>query len=162
MEIRGIVGVLAPNEIKPGTFFVQSDRDTGAWTCLRVTQPDAGSKPRTWDVVFDRPDRHGISFWEPEDVEPIAVLPTIAIRIDPTSLLGTQYSTNFRPQTLVVAGADVFLKAKSGRIGNLTINLRTGEVASPPADWVAFSRWSLVVDGDDGEVVLFSWNGEGA
>lgn len=162
MEIRGIAGVLVPNDIKPGTFYVQSDRESGTWICLRVSEADIGPKPRKWDVVFDRPDRHGIFFCECQDVEPVAELPPVAIRIDPTSLLGSQYSTNFRTQMLVVAGTDVFLKAQNGAIGNLTVSLRTGEVASPPSDWIAFSRWSLVMDGDDGEVVLFSSNGESA
>lgn len=162
MELRGIAGVVAPNDIKPGLFHLQSDYDGGTWLCLRVGQSGEQHKGRIWDIVFDRPDRHGIFVSEPRDVEPVVALPPISIRIDHTSLVGTQFSTNFTPSMIAVAGREPFVKTPSSRDGSLTFNLATGEVASPPSGWVGFSKWSLIIDRGDDEITLFSCNANGS
>lgn len=162
MELRGIASVVEPRDIELGLFYLQSDHDGGTWLCLRVGQSDGHHESRIWDIVFDRPDRHGIFFSEPRDVAPVVALPPISVRIDHTSLVGTQFSTNFGSPMIAVAGPDAFVKTTYNNRGSLTFNLATGEVVSPPSGWVAFSRWSLVIDGDNGEIALFSNSASGS
>lgn len=162
MELRGIAGVVASDDIKPGLFHLQSDPDGGTWLCLRVGQSGGHHQPKIWDIVFDRLDRHGIFYSDPFDIQPGVTLPPISVRIDHTSLVGTQFSTNFRAPMIAVAGKEAFAKTPVDRHGSLTFNLATGEVASPPTGWVCFSRWSLIIDRGDDEIALFSCNANGS
>jgi hypothetical protein len=157
MELRGIAGVVAPNDIKPGLFYLRTNGDGGSWLCLRIGRNDDQHEPRIWDVVFDRPDRHGIFFSEPDDYEPVVALPPVSIRIDRASLSGNQFSTTFRPPLIAVVGKEVFVQATGNRHGSLTFSLASGMVVSRPSDWVAFSRWSLVIDDGDDEITLCSY-----
>lgn len=157
MELRGIAGVIAPNDIKPGLFYLRPDNDGGTWLCLRLGCGDDLRERRVWEIVFDRPDRHGIFFSEPEDIEPVIALPPVCIRVDRDSFAGSQFTTSFRPPLIAVVGKEVFVKATGSRDGSLTFNLGSGMIVSSPTAWVAFSRWSLVIDDGDNEVTLCSY-----
>lgn len=162
MDMRGIGGVVASDDIEPGLFHLQRNPEGGTWLCLRVALPDGNEPSRSWDIVFDRLDRHGIFFSEPQDVEPVVALPPVSLRINPASLAGSEFSTNFNTPLIAVAGQVAFARAANGGRGGLTFNLATGEVVSPPSGWLAFSEWSLVMDRGDEEIVLFSAGAEGS
>lgn len=47
MELRGITGVLAPEEIVPGRFLLP-DHEGGLLLCLRVALPEAERESKSW------------------------------------------------------------------------------------------------------------------
>ena len=159
--LRGIAGTASPGEIATGSFNLQPDHDGGSWLFLRVAGPPQGDAPGpAWDMVFDRQDRHGIFLQEPSGVEPVAALPSVSVRIDRTSKMGSPYSSTIRAGMLSVVGQSAFVTAHWGRGGRWTANLATGQVAepNPPAGWMSFSKWSLVMDDGDEEITLVSYD----
>lgn len=158
MELRGIKSVAGPGEISPGTFFLQPNHDGDHWLTLRVAGPDDGGERRpAWDLVFDSTARHGIFLTEPNGIEPAAILPPVALRVDRAARMGSAMTSMLTPGMLAVKGGEIFLVAKWERgMGRSTINLTTGEATtgSLSMGWLSFSAWSLVLDGSDGEVVL--------
>ena len=87
-------------------------------------------------------------------------LPAVSVRIDRTSNMGSPYSSTIRAGMLSVVGQSAFVTAHWGRGGRWTANLATGQVAepNPPAGWMSFSKWSLVMDDGDEEITLVSYD----
>lgn len=160
MDLRGIAGVVAPNEIRPGLFHLRSDPGGKSCLCLRVALSDEHQQePQIWDVIFDRKDRHGMFFADARDVEPVVALPPIHVRINPSSLSGHRLSSSLRPGMLAIVGQNAFVRVPGDSVRGIVVNLGTGTAytSGPPSDWMAFSEWSFVVDDGDKEITLISY-----
>ncbi|MCA0210897.1 MAG: hypothetical protein LCH74_17695 [Proteobacteria bacterium] len=161
--LRGIVGVVYPAALKPGQFYVRSDYAGGRWLalCVGAAAGDGGSQDR-WELVFDRPDQSGPFLQVPSDSEPVALLPPVAVRVDPVAAAASPYiGQSFKGQ-LLVAGHSCFVIAPFERgIGRATIDLASGMQAatSLPDGWLGFSDWSLVVGDGDEEKILMRYGG---
>lgn len=158
MALRGISEVVSPAGMTTGNFYRQSNHNGGSWLFLRVAGPASGSaNARAWDLVIDPDARNGTCLTEPGGHEPAALLPPVSVRVDPDSRLDSPMSSALRPGTLAVRGKEAFVVAGwHNGIGQCIVNLETGETV--PGDlgmaWLSFSRWSLVIDEGDREIVL--------
>ena len=78
-------------------------------------------------------------------------------RDQPTRAAGKSDFVDPPPGTLVVRGKEAFVAAGwHNGIGQCIVNLKTGETVAGDLGmaWLSFSRWSLVIDEGDREIVL--------
>lgn len=158
MALRGISEVVSPAGMTTGNFYRQPNHNGGSWLFLRVAGLASDSaKARAWDLVIDPGVRNGMCLAEPGGREPAALLPPVSVRVDPDSRLESPMSSSLRPGTLAVRGKDAFVAAGwQNGIGHCIVNLETGETVADDLGmaWLSFSRWSLVIDEGDREIVL--------
>jgi hypothetical protein len=85
----------------------------------------------------------------------LVALPPVSVRVDAPSLSGTIYTMRLVAGVFGVTGDEPFVMASTGRWGAFSVSLSSGKVlqgAMP--QFAAFSRWSLVIDDAEQEVVI--------
>jgi hypothetical protein len=160
--ILGIERVVDVREVEPGRFYLRLDynEDPEVFQCICIGERDGGVpdlKALRFAPGTDRP----LGIESLPDHGPVVALPEVHIRVDAPSMFGTNYTSSIRAETFLVSGNEAFVAAPTGFRGWSLINISNGRpvIDNWKADWVAFSRWLLVID-DNGEEIPIASFGE--
>jgi hypothetical protein len=160
--IRGIEQVVDVREVEPGRFYLRLDYDEGTtvFQCIRIggKEDDVPNLKALWFAPgTDRP----LGIEDLPNHGPVVALPEVHIRVDAPSMSGTNYTSNVCAGTFLVSSDEAIVAVPTGSRGWTMVNISTGRPIADNwrADWVAFSRWLLVID-DNGEEIPIASFGE--
>lgn len=161
--ILGIKRVIDVREVEPGRFYLRLDyneEDATVFQCIRVGERDDGV-PDLKALWFTPGTNRPLGIESLPHNGPVVELPEVHIRVDAPSMFASNYTSGVRAGMFFVSGEEAFVAAPLDFRGWTTINISTGRpvVGNWTADWLAFSRWLLVID-DNGEEITIASFGE--
>jgi hypothetical protein len=159
--IRGIEGVVSSHDqFELGRFYLDPGygRGTILFQWVRTGQDREGA-PGEGPLLFARDDEPCMELGGLASNGPWVLLPPVSIRVDPPSANGTAFSTSFAAGMFAIEEGMAIVGADAGRGGFYwtPIDITTGRVVRPGHKWVAFRRWSLVVDEAGEEIPIVSF-----
>lgn len=160
--LRDYEGVVGGDAMEVGKFYVQKGYNNIPWLFLRVQRSLGNQAPAEMNLYFTGQDLHGVFLTDPVPHEPALTLPALGVRIDHQSLIGSPYSSTLRGNSLCVSGSDVLFTVNLGKDhyhGTNTFNLASGMQVERPSQWIAFSKWSLVMgeEGKETEMIAYDF-----
>lgn len=157
--LLGIERVVDAGECEPGRFYLKLNYndDPSIFQCVKVGDDDDDLMALWLTPGTDRP----LGLETIPDHEPLVALPPVHIRVDAPSMYASNRTTAIRPGMFLVSNDEAFVVAPSGFRGYSTINISTGLPVPKrwAPDWLAFSRWLLVIE-DNGEEIPIASFGE--
>lgn len=159
--LRDYEGVVGSDAMEVGKFYVQKGYNETPWLFLRVQRALGNQAPAEMNLYFTGQDLHGVFLTDPMPHEPALALPALDVRIDHKSLFGSPYSSTLRGNSLCISGSDVLFTVSLGKDpyqGTNTFNLASGLQVERPSNWLAFSKWSLVMGEGDDETEMIAYD----
>lgn len=164
--IRGLVGVVPHHTIEVGRFYMAPAYQGNNWLfqCVQTDEPlDDGFRQKAlYMTTGGRPD---IGLHQLPYQTALVALDDVHVRVDPTSLDSSAFETTLRRGLFLVRGDEAFICAPTDQIrGWAVVNINTGRTVSGRLgnDWLSFSRWSLVMDDEEGDELTIATFGEDA
>ena len=153
--IRGFDRIVAEHELEVGRFYMTHTYRGPALFQWVQTGQRVDDDYRRMPLNFTSAGDTDIRLYAGSDGSaPYIRLPDVHIRIDPESVSGSAFSTSIRASMLLVRGEEVFLTVPTTTHFEWSVvNLSTGQLQSGRFDhnWLAFTRWSLVMDDHVGD-----------
>ena len=153
--IRGMIGVVPANAMKAGRFYLAPSYRDGPWLfqCVQTSEPldDGFRRKALFMTTGGKPD---IGLHELPDQTPSVAMHDVHVRVDPTSLRGSAFDTSLQRGMFLVREDDAIICAPTDMVrGWAAVSINTGRVISDhlSTNWLAFSRWSLVMDDEEGD-----------
>ncbi|CAN5588371.1 hypothetical protein BH10PSE14_BH10PSE14_33710 [soil metagenome] len=160
--ILGIERVTDVREVEAGRFYLRLNynEDPSLFQCIRVGNDDDDIRALWFNPGTDSP----LGIEDLPDHGPVVALPDVHIRVDAPSMVGSNRTTSTRPGMFLVSNDEAFVVAPNGFRGWSVINISTGlPVANRwSPDWIAFSRWLLVIVDNGEEIPIASFGEENA
>lgn len=155
--MRGIEGVVALAELEVGRFYLapNQDEEPTLFQCVEFVGR-GGGEPRRMALTFPYGEAKGIELL-PMDVDSgIVAMPEVSVRVDPPSARESGGRSRVALNVLLVAGTEPCIAVGIGVRDHAVFSLATGRTVEQRrmADWVSFSRWSLVVDQAGEEIAI--------
>lgn len=162
--IRGIDGIVSPNDLEVGRFYLDPGYGAGATLFQWVRLGEREGSPEEGALVFMENDRPTLALQGLNTSGPIVAMPPVSVRVDPPSASGTSYTKQLsRGMFVVESGGPIVAAERAGSRHYWTpINVQSGRIARPGHNWVAFDRWSLVVDEAGEEIAIVSFGEDDA
>ena len=156
--IRGIDGIVTQEQLELGRFYLDPGygRGTTLFQWVRNGRTREGA-PDEGALVFARDDEPCLELTYLPTSGPWISLPPVHVRVDPPSAAGTAFTTSFTRSMFAVQEDAAIVAAVHDTFHWTPINILTGRVMRPGHQWVAFSRWSLVVDEAGEEISIVSF-----
>ncbi len=158
--IRGIEGVVAVADLEIGRFYLaaREDEEPTLFQCVEFHGRGAEEAQRM-ALTFPYGEAKGIDLLALDVDEGIVALSEVFVRVDPPSARESGGRSRVALNVLLVAGREPCIAVGIGVRDHVVFNLATGQVVEQRrmADWVAFTRWSLVVDQAGEEIAIASF-----
>jgi hypothetical protein len=160
--ILGIERVVDVRDLELGRFYLRFDynEEPTVFQCVGFGEKEDGV-PELRALWFAPQTQRPLGVEGLPSHGPIVALPEVHIRVDAPSMSGTNYTSNVRAGTFFISGDEAFIAVPRQWQSWSLINISTGRrvVDGVQADWVAFSRWLLVIN-DNGEEIPIASFGE--
>jgi hypothetical protein len=157
--ILGIERVIDAGQCEPGRFYLKLNYkdDPSVFQCVRIGEDDSDLMALWFSPGTDRP----LGLETLLEHEPVVALPQVHIRVDAPSMFASNHTTSIRAGMFLVSNDEAFVVATTGFRGWSVLNLSTGLPVAKrwSPDWIAFSRWLLVIE-DNGEEIPIASFGE--
>ena len=153
--IRGIAGVVPARAMEVGRFYMAPAYRDGNWLfqCVQTSELlDDGFRCKAlFMTTGGKPD---LGLHELPDQTPVVALDDVHVRVDPTSLGGSAFDTSAQRGMFLVREDEAIVCAPTDLVrGWAAVNINTGRVVKGHlgTDWLTFTRWSLVMDDEEGD-----------
>lgn len=165
--IRGIVGIVPHHAMEVGRFYMAPAYRDGNWLfqCVQTSEPFEGDFRRKalFMTAGGKPD---LGLHELPYQTPVVALDEVHVRVDPTSLDRSAFDTSLYRGLFLIRDDEAIICAPTDPVlGWAAVNISTGRTVEGilGSNWLSFSRWSLVMDDEDGdELTLVSFGEDGS
>ena len=158
--ILGIERVVDVRQVVPGRFFLRLDynEDPVVFQCVRIGERDGG-EPDLRALWFAPGTARPLGIESLPHNGPVVALPEVHVRVDAPSMFASNHISSIRPGMFTVSGDEAFVTVTADSRGWTTYNISTGRpvLSREPADWLAFSRWLLVINDNGEEIPIVSF-----
>ena len=127
----------------------------GNWLfqCVQTSEPldDGFRRKALFMTTGGKPD---LGLHELPDRTPAVALDDVHVRVDPTSLDRSAFDTSLHRGMFLVHEDEAIICAPTDMArGWAAVNINTGRVVNGHlgTNWLAFTRWSLVMDDEEGD-----------
>lgn len=153
--IRGFIGVVPNHAVQPGRFYMapayQGQNDL--FQCVQTDEPlDEGFRLKA--LFMTQGGTPDIALQDLPNQTPLVALDEVYVRVDPTSLDRSAFDTSTYRSLFLVRDDEAIICAPTGYVhGFAPVNITTGRtvVENLGLNWLSFSRWSLVMDDEEGD-----------
>lgn len=151
--LRGVVDVVPVNAVIPGRFYFAHGYGGGAsfFQCIETMEQGEDGFQRI-ALYFSINGKPHLLLEALPLSNPVVAIEDVHIRVDPTSIIGSAFTTSMTMGTFLIDGDQAVLAAPNGRHGWTVVNMSNGKLVEKRSDigWLSFSRWSLVIDDETG------------
>jgi hypothetical protein len=159
--IRGIEKTVQAHEVEVGKFYLAPSASNGRPLLFQAVQAGARHQGalKMMALTFSYEGEQEIRLDELDWYDTLVAMPPVHVRVDPPSAIGTGTSSRVKLRTLMVRGDEALIAVQDRFLGHTLMSISSGRVAerNQTFTWVAFSRWSLVVDEAGEEIVIASF-----
>lgn len=157
--IRGFAGVVPDHALEPGRFYIAPAYGQGSvlFQCVQTDEPlDDGFRVKA--LIISTGEAVGLEFAQIPHASSFVALDDVHVRVDPTSLSHSAFSSHLQAGMFVVDGDQTIVCAPYGYRGYRAVNLTSGHTINGPLGhaWLSFTRWSLVVDDEAGDELVLA------
>ena len=165
--IRGMMGVIPYHAMETGRFYMAPAYRGENWLfqCVQTSEPFEGDFRRKalFMTTGGKPD---LGLHQLPDQAPVVALDAVHVRVDPTSLDKSASDTYLQRGLFLIRDDEAILCAPTDQVrGWAAISITKGRTVegSMGSNWLSFTRWSLVMDDEEGdELTLASFGEESA
>lgn len=163
--IRGMVGVVPNHTMETGRFYMAPAYRGEHWLfqCIQTSDrfEDSFRRKALLMTIAGKPE---LSLFDLPQDTPVVALDDVHVRIDPTSLSQNAFTTYLDRNMFLVLGDEAIICAPTDHVrGWQAVNITTGQtvVGNVGPNWLSFTRWSLVMDDEEGdELTIASFGGD--
>jgi hypothetical protein len=160
--IRGFVGVVPNGSVETGRFYLAPGHDGFAlFQCIQTDEPYEDTF-RQKALYFTTAGKPNLGLHDLPGHSPLAALDEVQVRVDPTSIAESAFSSHLKAGLFLVNGDAPIICAPDGFRGWTALNILTGRTVgrSFGHEWLSFTRWSLVMDNEAGEELTIASFGQ--
>lgn len=164
--IRGMIGVVPNHAVELGRFYMAPAYQgrNYLFQCVQTDEPlDDGFRRKALYVT--RGGTPDIALQDLPSQTPLVALDEVHVRVDPTSLDRSAFDTSTHRGLFLVRDDEAIICAPTGHLhGWAAVNITTGRTVHGDLgrNWLSFSRWSLVMDDEEGDELTVASFGDPA
>jgi len=158
--ILGIEGVVQSHEVEPGRYYLEPSYSGEArlFQCIQTADQMDGN-PVCKAVYFFPSEERSLTFGDLPYDGPLVAMPPVKIRVDPPTIIGSGRSVSYSAGMFFIMDGEAYVTAHLDRYGWAAVNISTGRTVEGQIShqWIAFSRWLLIVEENGEEIPIASF-----